>query len=122
MDIFSDFFGDIWHDFDVASYGAQPKEEPRCPVCSFALSDFSKSGRLGCSECYLTFRPSIERALKQIHFTNSHEGKIPSKAGKELKVKRHLENLKNQLQEAVKKEDYELAAKIHREIKQMEKD
>lgn len=122
MDIFSDFFGDIWHNFDVVSYGVEPKAEPRCPVCSHALSDFSKSGRLGCSECYEAFRPLVERTLKKIHLTNSHEGKIPSKAGKELRAKKYLENLKNQLQEAVKKEDYELAAKIHREIKQLEQD
>lgn len=122
MDIFSEIFGDIWHDFDMMSYAPQTREEPHCPKCGSTLSDIRKSGRLGCGECYSAFRPTIEATLKQIHQNTDHTGKIPSKAGKELKAKRHLEVLKKQLQEAVNKEDYESAAKIHKEIKAMEQD
>lgn len=119
MDLFSELFNEIWHDFDM--FAAQPARETqvRCKVCGHTLSDFRKSGKLGCGECYNTFRPTVEATLKQIHSNSVHQGKIPSKSGAELRKKRELESLKKQLNEAVKAENYELAAKLHREIKNL---
>ena len=62
----------------------------------------------------------MEETLRQIHSNSHHSGKIPSKSGGELKKKRQLEALKAQLQEAVRNEDYETAAKLHKQIREME--
>ena len=36
----------------------------KCPVCGFSQADFKKTGRLGCSECYVTFCGGFELAPK----------------------------------------------------------
>lgn len=118
-DLFSDFFDA----FDALGVLAQPvthKEEKKCPVCGRTYSDFTKSGKFGCGDCYKTFRASASDILRQIHPTNRHTGKIPSKSGSAIKKQRKYEQLKSQLQEAVNSENYELAAKLHKEIRAIE--
>ena len=41
--------------------------ERTCPACKLSQSIFRKSGRLGCSMCYQTFRESINHLLKAMH-------------------------------------------------------
>ena len=77
-------------------------------------------GKLGCSECYKVFRGPVTETLRQIHPSTVHVGKIPSKSGEELKLKRKYETLKQELSAAVKNEDYETAAKLHKQIREIE--
>ncbi|MDY3030321.1 MAG: UvrB/UvrC motif-containing protein [Clostridia bacterium] len=120
MDLFNDLFNDIWNDFGVFGAPTIAKEEKRCPVCGRTFSEFRRTGRLGCGECYRTFRPAMRETLRQIHSNSRHNGKIPSKSGEELKKKRQLEDLKEKLRDAVKHEDYETAAALHKQIREME--
>jgi protein-arginine kinase activator protein McsA len=76
--------------------------------------------KLGCSECYKVFRGPVTETLRQIHPSTVHVGKIPSKSGEELKLKRKYETLKQELSAAVKNEDYETAAKLHKQIREIE--
>ncbi len=115
-DIFSDFF----NGFDFFPYEVKTTHELRCPVCGRTLTDFKKYSKLGCGECYRTFRPVLTDTMRQIHPNPIHKGKIPKGQSAELLKKRHLEDLKSRLQNAVKCEDYELAAKLHKEIKDIE--
>lgn len=117
-DLFSEF-EDFFNSFDAFIQPTAYKEE-KCPVCGRTWTDFRKSGKFGCSECYTTFRNLAQATLKQIHANSEHTGKIPSKSGKVLMKKRQIENLKSQLQEAVRSEDYETAAKLHKQIRNME--
>lgn len=120
MDLFSELFG-MFDDLDnlFASTAIQ-KESKTCPVCGLSWSEFNRTGKFGCSECYNTFRNGAERVLRQVHSSSEHSGKIPSKSGVELKAKRRLAELKQNLKEAVAREDYETAAKLHAEIKEIE--
>ncbi len=120
MDLFNDLFNEIWNDFGVFGTPLNTSEEKRCPVCGRTIYDFKRTGKLGCGECYKTFRPFMKETLRQIHSTSSHNGKIPSASGEELKRKRQLEDLKAQLKDAVKNENYEEAAKLHKQIREME--
>lgn len=124
MDLFEDLFNDIWNDFGIfgspSVVRTSVKEEKKCPVCGTTVSDFKRTGKLGCGECYKTFRPVMAEALKQIHSNSRHSGKIPSRSSDDLKKKRELESLKAELQMAVKNEDYENAAKLHKKIREME--
>ncbi len=36
----------------------------RCPVCGFTQADFKKTGRLGCSACYVTFGEGLEHVAE----------------------------------------------------------
>ena len=118
-DLFSEF-EDFFNSFASFIQPVAHKEEQKCPVCGHTWSDFRKSGRFGCSECYNTFRTPAASALKQIHANSQHTGKFPSKWGKLLMKKRQVAELKAQLQEAVRSEDYETAAKLHKQIRAME--
>lgn len=115
-DLFSDFFDA----FDMFAQPVSYKEEKKCPVCGRTYSQFARDGKLGCGECYKTFRAPVSEVLRQIHSTTRHTGKVPSKSGSKIKKQRKYEQLKSQLQEAVKNENYELAAKLHKEIRAME--
>jgi len=112
-DLFSDFF-DSFDIFPVYH------EEKRCPKCGKTYYDFQKTGKFGCSECYVIFEEPIRRTLRQIQSAEEHIGKIPSKKAQGIGKKRKIEELKTNLAKAVAAEDYELAAKLHKEIKEME--
>lgn len=112
-DLFSDFFDS----FDVFPVY---REEVRCPNCGKTYSYFQKTGKFGCSECYKTFEAPIIRTLRQIQASSEHVGKIPSKSSEGLIKKRKLSELKEKLSKAVSEENYELAAKLHKEIKELE--
>src|SRR5438094_9854057 len=51
----------------------------KCPVCGFSQADFKKTGRLGCSECYVTFAEGLNSLLKPIHKGTEHGGKLPER-------------------------------------------
>lgn len=112
-DLFSDFFDS----FDIMpTY----RDNGRCPNCGRSYYDFTKTGRLGCKECYNAFEIPVRSTLKRMQKSTHHTGKIPSKQSEQLLKKRKLEDLKRELSTAVSKEDYELAARLHKEIKSME--
>lgn len=120
IDLFSELFG-MFDDFDsVFAVNSFPKETKKCPVCQSSWEDFRKTGRFGCGECYKTFESGADEVLKQIHSSTANNGKIPSKSGAQVKAKRRLIELKAELKTAVANEDYERAAKLHSEIKEIE--
>ena len=112
-DLFSDFFDG----FDIMPVY---RENGRCPNCGRTYYDFTKTGRLGCSECYRAFENPVRSTLKRMQKSTRHNGKIPSRQSETLIKKRRLEEMKKELARAVSTEDYELAAKLHKEIKALE--
>lgn len=98
------------------------KEEPglRCANCGMSYSDFKKTGRFGCSECYSAFKKYIPSLLKRIHGATKYVGDIP-KTGEFKIVGDELQQLRKELQLAIEKEDYEQAAQIRDDIKKLEK-
>lgn len=104
----------------VGGKGTPIKKETICPQCSMTLSEFRKKGKFGCAHCYESFKDSVEILSKKLHGNGLHSGKVPQRAGAELKVKRRLLDLRKQLNKAIDKEEYELAAKLRDEIRQIE--
>lgn len=95
--------------------------EVRCPNCGMTYREFREKGLLGCSQCYDKFRPYILSVLKGVQGNAEHIGKIPGKAGKNLVEKRKLLKLKEELKQAITLEEYEKAAEIRDEIKEIER-
>jgi protein arginine kinase activator len=91
----------------------------RCPHCGFTQSDFRKSGRLGCAQCYDTFADGLETLLKTMHKSTRHVGKVPAVLKKSQDLNDRLRTLEKKLQKAVADEDFELAVNLRDEIKEM---
>ncbi len=95
--------------------------ELKCANCGMTYSDFSRNGKIGCSECYVTFGDRLEPLLRRIHGASSHTGKIPKRAEGMLEIKLEVRRLKHELERHVEREEYEQAAKIRDKIKNLEK-
>ena len=94
-------------------------QELRCPRCGFTQADFKKAGRLGCSECYSTFAEGLEGLLKTMHKGVRHVGKIPLALQQSRDLAERLKALQKKLNKAVEDENFEQAALLRDEIKQM---
>jgi protein arginine kinase activator len=93
----------------------------KCANCGLTYADFKKIGRLGCSECYNTFKKYLGPLLKKVHGSIIHFGKSPFKVAKVLDKRGDLQALRYQLQKAIETESFEEAAKIRDKIKELEK-
>jgi protein arginine kinase activator len=91
-----------------------------CPNCKSSYSKIAELGRVACSECYRHFSSYLEPALRKIHGTNLHRGKIPRQMGASFRINRELDDLKMKLRQAVEKEEYEKAAEIRDRIKALQ--
>ena len=92
----------------------------RCPVCGFTQADFKKTGRLGCSTCYMAFGEGLGSLLKAMHKGTEHVGKLPARAQRTLALTDRMKSLTENLRKAVEAENYETAASLRDEIKQLE--
>lgn len=101
-----------------------------CTGCGFTIQDIANTSRVGCGECYTCFGKDLEPFILGYHQALKHVGKSP-KNKKIVKEKTEgfevyelpnptPETLKKNLAYAIKKEDYELAAKLRDELKKLE--
>ncbi len=93
--------------------------ELRCPKCGFTQADFKKAGRLGCSECYNTFAEGLEGLLKTMHKGTHHVGKVPHSLQQNKELTERLKALQKKLAKAIEEENFEQAALLRDEIRQM---
>ncbi len=92
----------------------------KCPVCGFTQADFKKTGRLGCSTCYVTFAEGLGTLLKAMHKGTEHVGKVPQRAYRVAELSDQMRSLNESLQKAVAEENYETAASLRDQIRQLE--
>ncbi|MEM6915519.1 MAG: UvrB/UvrC motif-containing protein [Verrucomicrobiota bacterium] len=105
-----------------------------CPSCGFSQTDFKKTGRFGCADCYQVFDEGLDSLLEAMHKHTQHSGKVPitfpdlpegqmkpapeeSGEGESLDK---LSELKISLSKSVEDEDYEEAARLRDQISQLE--
>lgn len=93
-----------------------------CPACGLTFEGFKKSGRLGCSRCYETFRSQLTPLFRKIHGAVEHAGKTPCPRGETCDREKKISDLKEKLQRAVKVEEYEEAARLRDSIRSLEQD
>ena len=110
--LFSGFFG----------MGTQPSlgGGKKCPDCASTFARIRTSGRVGCPTCYRIFADELAPTLHTVHGATTHTGAVPARhRAKRAKAER-LKLLKRQMQEAITKENFEVAASLRDEIKQLE--
>lgn len=88
------------------------KDEKSCPQCHMRKSDFNKSSRMGCADCYDVFEEELQPMLAVMHKKFKHTGKVP---GNE-KLALSIERLENDLAKAIEIQDFETAAVIRDNI------
>jgi protein arginine kinase activator len=96
--------------------------EVQCPACGLTYSQFGQIGRFGCARCYVSFGKDILPLFRRLHGNQKHMGKIPARAGAQLKFKQKLEHLKLELQKKVVGEEFEEAAQLRDKIRELEKE
>ena len=98
-------------------------KSPRCPKCGTSFDEIVRDGRVGCADCYRTFYDKLLPSIQRIHGKIKHSGKVTNSAPAETKpetTEEKIEKLKEAMNEAVAKQDFENAAKIRDEIKALE--
>lgn len=122
----------------IADYEESDQERVSvmCPTCHTTFEDFVENSRFGCPDCYGVFDLFISDKIKQLQGSSSHKGKRPKyqspqerqrqqemetdlaamdggascEADPAAKARKELDQLGIRLKEALKAEDYELAA------------
>ena len=121
--------------FQPLSYTKRSSEVKKCTLCASTFADISKNGKVGCAECYKVFKEELNPTVKRIHGNVKHIGRTPGDKSCDCKEKAHTDEsicvsenispenqiltLKNQLNEAVLREDYETAAKLRDKIHEL---
>lgn len=91
-----------------------------CPVCKLTMREFKNSGKLGCPNCYETFREEISKIIKRIAPNERHKQESISKPKKTENKAQNISSLREEMRVAVAEERYEDAAKIKKQIQKLE--
>ena len=109
---------------ELADFGKPQEAEETpvktCPSCGMTYEDFRKVGRLGCAQCYTTFKRSLGSLLKRIHGSPIHLGKSPARLVRPTASKAELSELRRKLGRAIEKEEFEEAAALRDQIRRLE--
>ena len=105
------------------------REGRRCPACGMTLEEYRRTGLVGCAECYHTFRGQLLPIIQRIHGTAQHKGKVPGSSALRVTDTNNkivaveetpLEEKKRLLKQAIEVQDFERAAVLRDEIKELE--
>ncbi|HOQ36923.1 MAG TPA: UvrB/UvrC motif-containing protein [Acetivibrio sp.] len=91
-----------------------------CDKCGMSYNEFNKTGKIGCSNCYKVYGDKLVPLLRRLHGNIQYNGKIPSRAFGSVKLSREITKLKEQLDAAIKNEEYEKAAVLRDQIRNLE--
>jgi protein arginine kinase activator len=91
-----------------------------CPACGFTLEDLKRVRRFGCAACYETFREEVQAMLRGLHKGTCHVGRVPSGQMERHQRNQRLELLRSRLDQAIASENYEEAAGLRDEIREIE--
>lgn len=103
----------------VSALGEEGKQ--RCPYCGIKFGEFRAKGRLGCPRDYEVFHSSLEPLIRKLHNgADQHRGTKPVRLQPEVIREIRLREMKMTLDDLIRKERYEEAAKIRDSIRKLE--
>lgn len=110
--------------FDQLEESEQPQvsgsDDRVCPNCGISFREFRTQGRLGCPHDYVVFESDLIPLIENIHGETQHCGKLPRRAPDSSRRQHQLIRLRSELKVAVEEEDYEQAARLRDEIREVE--
>ncbi len=98
----------------------------RCPACNSTYHEIASSGKVGCAQCYDVFLSELMPSIRRIHGNTTHSGKKPLGIKNDVVTtqtndnNKELDKLKAQLKTAIEEQNFELAATLRDQIKEME--
>ena len=104
---------------ETAANAVAPADDVICERCNTTLSQFTKSGKLGCPQCYKAFREQLTPMLQQIHGRVQHAGRKPLDDEAAQRRRDAYDRLTRQLEQAVAVEDFETAAILRDQLKHL---
>ena len=97
------------------------QQGPVCPGCGLSYSEFRRSGRLGCPKCYESFADELKPLIRRIHGSTRHAGTAPDSLVEDAGSRTQMRRLKSELDDAVRREEYERAAELRDRIRDIER-
>jgi len=93
-----------------------------CSRCQMTRAEFKKRARLGCPECYKAFMGELNAITQAMHHSRQHVGKIPARQGNEARITAQVAALQKDIETAIAKEEYEVAANLRDKIRALKED
>jgi protein arginine kinase activator len=91
-----------------------------CPRCGMKASEFRKQGKLGCAECFSAFHKDVKAIVTQMAARPHHAGRLPRTFADQTVAANANDTLREELREAVEREDYEEAARLRDRLREMD--
>lgn len=106
--------------FKSFAMGGTTKNTMKCSNCGYSYDDFLSSGLMGCPECYDSFRGELLPIIKKYQAGNFENKMDMGEVKPVAKETDKLTELKQKLNEAISLENFEEAAVIRDEIRELE--
>lgn len=120
-EIFSSWFGIPTWSADAPHQKDEKQTLAQCEKCGMNYEQFLREGKFNCASCYESFHELLPKVFKRLHNgATEHTGKIPSRLNNKYKVKKQIESLRELMKEVIQAENFEKAALIRDEIKELE--
>lgn len=98
------------------------RRRKQCETCGSTIDTIVKNGKFGCPDCYTAFDGQVPEIITRVQANQTeHTGKVPKKSRSEIKMKKQIENLKTKLSGLIDSQEFEEAAVVRDEIKELEK-
>jgi protein arginine kinase activator len=110
----------IWMAENLYPESAAKVGTVQCPSCGMRYSQFARTGRVGCAGCYTAFAVQMRQILRRVHGSTHHKGKGPGQSEEAVKHRQGLERLREELNRAIEREEFETAARLRDQIRTME--
>lgn len=105
----------------VPARATKSTEPEDCPVCGLSWTQFKHGGLFGCAHDYVQFESRIGPLLKRAQEgAKEHVGKVPTKLRNHGDRQVVTLRLRRDLQKAIDAENYEKAARLRDELRQIE--
>lgn len=131
-------YANAFYHFDIGSLlsgllgeSSAKTKATRCSKCGASFEEIAQRGKVGCAQCYHTFDSQLLPMIRKIHGAVIHKGKRPG--GSSLRVqdekrqmmllhKTTLEKKQQALKQAIAQQDFEQAAVLRDQIKELMSD
>lgn len=99
---------------------ARLKAPRTCRSCGSQLAKVLDSGKVGCTQCYKIFHEEVDPMLAALHGGTQHRGKASRVRDVRVRLRTDLQTKRALLRSALETENYEEAAALRDDIKQLE--